>query len=350
MGFSIRSLLLGSSLLVSACASDEGGTDRSYDEPLSSIAGSDDEWVLVFGDEFDSNALDTSIWSALSGDLVHSSTLNSASPSMASVADGSLFVSAVPTPEDKAFPYTAGYLETRGRFAQTYGKIEFRVRCKYAPGLWYAVWGRPWQSAVPEIDIEFLAENVTEVWFVNHWDLPPVPAADRREFTTVGGLDITDFHTYSVTWKTDLVEWQIDGKPYMRITGRGVPHEPVFWVMNAWVGGWAGTPGKGTVFPADFEIDYFRVYRMRDWPVEPSIRVVRAKETYGAADTIDVELADFERSARVEVWEGPKLVGTMTTPPFKFEAKNLARGAHELTLVGTDGTRKASMTIAPNVR
>lgn len=341
-------VLSACALSFAACAS-AGENEIAFDSPLPAGAQSTEDWVLVYGDEFD-GALDTSVWRALTGDLVHKSTMNSASPSMATVEAGSLVVSAVPTPEDPVFPYTAGYLETRGRFAQTYGKIEFRARGGYAPGLWYAVWGRPWRSAVPEIDIEFLAENVNQAWLVNHWDLPPVPADERRRFVTVGGIDITELHTYVVIWKEDLVEWQIDGKPYLRVSGKGVPHEPVFWVTNAWVGGWAGTPSRNTVFPARFEIDSFRIYREREWPVAPSVLVANAKEAYGSDETIDVWLADFERSARVEIWEGADRLATLVRPPFTLAASNLARGAHTLTIVGTDGARTASTTLTTTVR
>ncbi|OJY28527.1 MAG: hypothetical protein BGO98_05500 [Myxococcales bacterium 68-20] len=343
-----RSLIAGCALLA-ACATDEGV--RSFDDPLPlRVDESGEDWVLVLSDEFGGDAIDPSIWNALGGDLVHPRTLNSGSPEMVTVADGSLVVSAIPTPEDEAFPFTAGYVETRGRFAQTYGKIEARIRCPFAPGLWYAFWGRPWENAVPEIDIEFLAENVSQVWFVNHWALPPLRADDRRDFVTVNGMDITEFHTYSVIWKPDLVEWQIDGKPYKRTTGRGVPHEPMFWILNAWVGGWGGLPSPSTIFPASFEIDWFRVYRMKEWPVAPTIRVAKAKRRYESGDAIAVELADFERNARVEVWEGSSLIATLTRPPFMLSARNIGVGEHTLTLVGTDGARRATTSIDLVVR
>jgi beta-glucanase (GH16 family) len=248
----------------------------------------------------------------------------------------------MPTPTDPVFPYTTGYVLTEGRFAQTYGKIEFRMRGQYAPGLWYAVWGRPWIHQVPEFDVELLAENVNQVWFVNHWDVPPLPADDRRAFVTVEGLDVTEFHTYAITWTKDLVEWRIDDKPYMRATGKGVAHEPLFWTINAWVGGWAGAPSTSTSFPAGFEVDYFRIYRPREWPSDPAIRVATSQKDYYLADTLDVHLADFDRGARVEVWEGGRLRDTIAGPPFRFPLAGLTRAQHDLTFVGTDGARRAS--------
>ncbi len=330
--------------LLAACTRDE--TDAtSVSRPLPPRAG-----TLVFtpsfSDEFDGNGLTPTKWFAWTGDLRHKSTINAALPSLASARDGSMFVSAVASPENKAFPYSTGYIDTHGLFAQTYGTIEFRARSQHAPGVWYALWGRSWTNLVPELDIELLAENTTQVWFVNHWGVAPLPPDERRGFTTVDGMDITKFHTYTITWTSELVEWAIDGKPYRRVTDPAlVPHEPMFWVMNAWVGGWGGTPGPATIFPANLEVDYVRISRLGTWSTEPLIRIANPKKKMAGSETIDVELADFGDGAHVEVWEGPTLVGRLRTPPFRFESKALPPGPHPLTFVGTDGERRATTSI-----
>lgn len=181
---------------------------------------------------------------------------------------------------------------------------------------------------------------------MNHWGVPPVPADDRRGFTTVDGMDITLFHTYVITWTPDLVEWQIDGKAYRRVTDRQlVPHEPMFWVMNAWVGGWGGTPGPGTILPSWIEVDHLRIHRLREWAADPAIQIDRPKTKYPAAGAIDVELADFDAGARVEVWDGDVLVETMAKPPFRFLPHKLTRSAHKLTFRGTDGAREATTSL-----
>lgn len=349
---------------VSGCTTeDEVGTntERSINDPLPGIAArqraSGEDYVLVFEDNFDGTSMDPSKWFVRRRDVHQKQTLNSASPEMASTRDGSLRMSAKPTPENPAYPYTAAYIDTDGLFAQTYGKIEFRMRGQHAPGLWYAVWARPWSTnAVPEIDVEFLARNTTQVWLVNHWDVPPIPADDRRQYMTVGGMDITQFHTYSILWTREFVEWQIDGKTYMHVEGRGVPHEPMFWIMNSWVGGWAGDVSPSTVFPAEFEVDYFRVYRPKVWLTDPSIRVGNARDRYSVGDTIQVEIADFDADVQVEMWDGSpsqggRLVRTMTKAPFHFSPRELTKSMHSLTFVAKDGsgTRQAVTSVNATV-
>jgi len=339
------SLLVACSFFA-ACGADDAPA-QAFHAPLeASTSGTDADWVLVFADEFDGSAIDAAKWTPFEGDPRHKSTINTTSRSLAAVRDGSMFVSAIPTPEDAAFPYATGYVDTRGLFAQTYGKIEFRARCMYAPGVWYALWGRSWKNLVPEIDLEFLAENINQAWLVNHWGVPPVPADQRRGFTTVDGLDITKFHTYTIVWKHDLIEWAIDGKPFRRVTDPAhIPQEPMFWVMNAWVGGWGGIPGPSTIFPASIEVDHLRISRLREWTTPAVIQIDQPKATYARSGAIDVELADFDALARVEVWDGDSLVETLTKPPFRFAPKALAPAAHKLTFVGTDGSRTATTVL-----
>jgi beta-glucanase (GH16 family) len=352
-------------LLGAACAKDDGIARRSIDDPLPPLASelapgapgpslamspsagvTAGEYVLAFSDEFDAQVLAADKWFAFDGDPHHRDTINSASKALAAVREGSAFLSAAQAPAGSAFPYAAGYVDTHGLFAQTYGRIEFRARCQYAPGVWYALWGRAWADLVPEIDVEFLAENTSEVWLVNHWALAPLPADQRRGVSTVDGADITLFHTYTIVWKPDLVEWLIDGKPYRRVTEpQKIPHEPMFWVMNAWVGGWGGTPTATTKFPANIEVDYLRIYRWSEWATAPLIRIVDPRTSVSAGDLIVLELADFEVGAHVEVREGETVVETLKTPPFRFAASHLKRGAHRLTFVGADGVRSATTSL-----
>ena len=334
------------SLALVACtaAAAEGGDTIGIDTPLApneTVAAAG--WTLTWSDEFDTDgATDPTKWIVWEGDRHHDHVLNSSSRDALEQKGGSLFVSALETPDDPDFPYTTGYISTQGTFAQTYGKVEFRLRGEFAPGLWYAVWGRPWASnAVPEVDVEFLAENPTQVWFIDHWALPPIAAADRRRFTTVNGFDFTQWHTYAITWTPTLIEWLIDGQAYMRMDeDKGIAHEPMFWTINAWVGGWAGVPTENTKLPSHFEVDYLRVYRPATWLTDPQIRVSNPSTSFATNETINLAVADFDPGTRVEVWEGSKLLTTLTAPPFKY--RPTTAGAHSFTFRASDGRREAS--------
>jgi len=299
--------------------------------------------TLVWSDEFDGTAVDISKWYVSDGIPVRAPLLNSFTRGAVSVHDGLLHVTSSATPDDPNYAFTSGRLDTFGRFARTYGKIELRARFPVAPGAWYALWGKPQSVLFPEIDFEVLGKDPSHVWLVNHWAGEPLPAAQRRRFTMVGGVDITAFHVYTVLWKPSLLELQIDGTTYLQSTDVGVPTSPVSWTINGWVGGWGATSSPPVV-PATFEVDYLRVYRLDGLIGEPALRVLNPQAQYTAQADIDLEPSNFDEACfRVEVYEGATLLETLAPKwPFRFHPSRLAPGRHTLTFVATDGVRRAT--------
>ncbi len=270
------------------------------------------------------------------------------------VGGGSLTVHVDQTSTDPAYPYASGYIESLGKFARTYGKVEFRARFPYAAGVWHAMWGRAWFESFPEIDFEILntaAVARSQVYFVNHWAAPPIPADDRRKYVTFSDVDVSAFHTYTVSWKPGLLEWAIDGVPKMQSNGPGVPTKPVYWIINSWVGGWAGNPPPSTAMPVTFEVDYVRVYRVDGLIADPLIHVVNPAAAYARTDTIKIGAANFDEScAHVEMYDGDTLLRTTAAVPYQFSLAKLAPGAHKLRFVATDGTRRTTAELDAQIK
>jgi beta-glucanase (GH16 family) len=316
--------------------------------------------ALVWNDEFNGDAVDTSKWRIHNGYGGHGTIVSRFSPSAASVHDGSLHVTASYDPAgDPDHPYTSARIDSFGRFARTYGRLEFRARFAHAPGVWYAIWGRPSNNPLPELDVEVLGKAPTKLWFVNHWDLPPLPPDDRRKFVTPA-TDITQFHIFAITWRENSLVWTLDGVPYMESTStsRGVPSSPVAWTINGWVGGWGASPTEAPVVPAEFEVDWIRAFRLDGLIAPPVLRVsspIRAQ--YAKKDIIDVEIANFDEACfRVEVKDenGVALATHYSsdgiTLPYRFRLNALEPGAHTLTFVATDGQREASTSLSFELR
>lgn len=310
--------------------------------------------VLVYKDEFDGTVVDETRWTLASGKRGPSEVINTTSPSNVVVRDGTLSVRVDRTPSDPTYSYVAGYIDSLGKFARTYGKVEFRARFPYTAGVWHAMWGRPWFESFPEIDIEILntaAVTRSQLYFVNHWAAPPIPADDRRKFAKLDDIDLTSFHTYTVSWTPGLLEWAIDGVTKMQSDGPGVPKKPVYWIINSWVGGWGGTPPDSTKTPITFEVDYMRVYRVDGLIADPAIHIVNTATEYARKDAIRVAVANFDEAcAHVEMYDGDTLVRTTSAAPYRFSLARLTPGAHKLTFVATDGARRTTTQLDVKIR
>lgn len=305
--------------------------------------------VLVYSEDFAGTVIDPLSWNIASGYRGHDGLLNTAAPANAVVADGALKITTDRNPADAVHPYVSGHIDSLGKFARTYGKIEFRARFPFAAGVWYAIWGRPWSQSFPEIDIEIVnrsTKSASELYFVNHWAAPPLPADERRSYVMQNTVDVSAFHTYTLVWKPGSLEWQLDGVAKMQAQPQGVPDLPVYWIINGWVGGWVGAPTSATPFPNTFEVDYVRVYRVDGLVADPQIRIVRSRTAYKRTDEIEVALANFDEAcAHVEMYDGITLMRTTSMRPLRFPLSRLAPGPHTLSFVATDGVRRTTTAL-----
>jgi beta-glucanase (GH16 family) len=307
--------------------------------------------VLVYADEFDGTAVDTAKWNVANGPKGHDGILNTSAADHAVVHDGILSMVTART-SDPAYPYVSGYIDSLGKFARTYGKVEFRARFPYAAGVWYAMWGRPWWQSFPEIDIEVVnrtTDPFTELYFVNHWAAPPLPADERRRYVMMEkDVDYSQFHIYTIFWTPDVLEWRIDGVPKMQSTPatKGVPTDPVYWIINGWVGGWTGNPDEHTPLPVSFDVDYMRIYRVDGLIADPVVKVVSPKTRYSRNELITVVAANYDEAcAHVQMTDGNTVVRTTAKLPYTFATTGLTVGAHHLSFTATDGVRATTVAM-----
>ena len=82
---------------------------------------------------------------------------------------------------------------------------------------------------------------------------------------------VTNFHTYTLDWSTNAILYYVDGHLYETQTGWGTSisgqpfpypfNQPCFILMNLAVGGnYVGSPNSSTLFPAQMQVDYVRIY------------------------------------------------------------------------------------------
>jgi beta-glucanase (GH16 family) len=216
-------------------------------------------WYLLWHDEFEGDSLDETKWVAEDAALVKNKELQYYTPDDVYVHDGVLTLRSQKRPMGGR-EYTSGLVETKGKFAQKYGRFEIRAKLPATRGMWPAHWLLPADGRwPPEIDImEMVGHKPTMVLGTIHWGKWP---NNRYYSQCYKGPDFSkDFHTFAIEWEPGSIKWFVDGKQYSQVKAH-VPEEPFYIILNTAVGGmWPGNPDETTVFPQYHDIDYVRVY------------------------------------------------------------------------------------------
>lgn len=312
----MRLWLLATGLVLQGCV----GVAPSA--PVTEASLSDRGWTLVWGDEFDGEALDRTKWAPEvscwgGGNNEHQCYVDR--PENVAVADGFLTLSAragdwsgpgvhmehadYPGVETTQ-PYTSGKVRTRDLAAWTYGRIEGRMKLPTGQGAWPAFWMMPQDNVhggwplSGEIDImeavnlgavcedcpDSEVENRTS-GALHFGERPPLNThiTQRTALQSATGQtgDPRDqFHTYAVEWAEGRMDWFVDGQRFWSaaspdwFTGAvdkdanpNAPFDEAFYVMlNFAVGGnWPEGANAGGIdpdaFPSALVVDYVRVYQ-----------------------------------------------------------------------------------------
>lgn len=268
-------LLVGLALLAVACV--RCGPDGDGTGPPEA------DWVLVWADEFDGEAgslPDDTEWSFdVGGHGWGNEQLEYDSDRPENVSldgEGHLAITAL-REAYQGNSYTSGRIKTKGRFEQTFGRFEARIKLPRGKGIWPAFWmlgndidAVGWPTC-GEIDImEFRGQEP----FLNHGSLhgpgySGANALSRSYALPDDGLFTDDFHVFAVEWDRGRVAFSVDDTVYqVRTEGqlpgdsRWVFEHPFFLLLNVAVGGqFAGDPDDDTPFPATMLVDWVRVYR-----------------------------------------------------------------------------------------
>ena len=222
---------------------------------------------LKWSDEFNGNTVDWTKWTAHTG-VGHTNELEyyTGRPQNAFVSNGMLTIQS----QKKAFEgsqYTSARLETAGKFAFTYGRVEARIKVPSGLGAWAAFWmlgadkntiGWP---ACGEIDImQITGKDVKTNHASTHatgWDTSHSAA----------GIDFSqNFHVYGVNWTQNQIQFYVDGKVYQTVVpvaAKPWPFNTNFYIiLNLAIGGtWPGSPDLTAPFSQELLVDYVRVYQ-----------------------------------------------------------------------------------------
>lgn len=267
------------SMFITSCGG--SGSDGSEDT---------NDWHLVWTDEFDGSSLNSSKWSFNQGNGYWTDDgwgngelqYYTGFQKNLSVSGGTLKITAI-NEDYKGFNYTSARINTQNKFAQTQGKFEARIKLPVGQGYWPAFWLLPQNSpygewpASGEIDI-LESKGSRPSW--TSASLHFGSATDRRYITYSKddlSSPISEFHTYTLVWESEAMYWYVDDQLYAWETfwfsktndGKYQPFpapfdNPFYIILNLAIGGsFDGNPDATTQFPQTMEVDYVRVYEMR---------------------------------------------------------------------------------------
>ncbi|MEJ6529356.1 carbohydrate binding domain-containing protein [Exiguobacterium sp. USCH10] len=264
----------------------------------------DAKWKLVWSDEFSKAEIDHSKWNFETGNWIVDKDGNPVAAGWgnnekqfytdknenAFVKDGKLIIRAKKEQASDQFgtyDYTSAKLTTKGTFSKTYGRYEMRAKLPTGKGLWPAFWMLPEEdryggwAASGEIDImESWGSQPDKVAGTIHYgETWPNNKYTGKDYHFAEGDGIDKWHTYAVEWEPGEIRWYVDGQLYQTQNdwyakeankaskySYPAPFDQDFYlIMNLAVGGWFdGDVDETTPFPAEMEVDYVRVFDLKN--------------------------------------------------------------------------------------
>lgn len=224
----------------------------------------------VWADEFEGDALDTSLWNYETGngtDGWGNNEVQYYTERNVSVENGNLIITAKKESES-GFDYTSGRITTQDNYEFTYGRVEVRAKMPEGGGTWPAIWmlGADFNEVgwpqTGEIDImEWVGNNPDETSSALHF--PGNSGGDA----IVGKTDISnatsEFHIYEVEWTQQEIIFLVDGEVFHRYDNdSSLPfNKDFFLILNLAMGGSLGGDIDPAFTESSMEVDYVRVYQ-----------------------------------------------------------------------------------------
>ena len=239
-----------------------------------------DGYQMVWNDEFNDDAINTSNWNFEIGtgnwgwgngehQYYTSRSEN------AFIEDGKLIIRAL-YENYSGSNYTSARMTTKNKGDWAYGKVLARIKVPEAGGTWPAFWMMPTNSVYGgwpnsgEIDImehygcdpghvHSTVHNNTYNW---NGGIPPTSYSTYTNATS-------DFHIYEVEWTEDKMDFYVDGSylgTYFKTNGgwQQWPYDQEFYIiLNLAIGShFMACNTQNELFPQQLEIDYVRVYQL----------------------------------------------------------------------------------------
>jgi beta-glucanase (GH16 family) len=298
----------GSSSGSSSSGGSSGATNPDGGMTTSDGAASNDDaslpgWTLTWADEFntaDGTQPDPSKWNYDIGDGTAqgapgwgNAELESytSSPQNVVIQGGSLVITARKSTDSslmcsgKVCGYTSGRIHTQGKFSQTYGRFEARIKIPFGSGVWPAFWmmgEQTTQANWPQYGEIDVMENAGSIPYEVRGSIHgPGGSANYTDNGLSGPYDLPmsskvsdDYHVFAIEWAAGTISFFFDAMKYYTVTTADVTavgggatwpfdNNPNFILLDFAVdsGNFGDPPNAQTMWPQQMLIDYVRVYK-----------------------------------------------------------------------------------------
>ncbi|HEY0306616.1 MAG TPA: glycoside hydrolase family 16 protein [Acidobacteriaceae bacterium] len=248
------------------------------------------DWVATFDEEFNGTTLDDKKWN-IYGDNYYDQRTHWTKDDVI-IGNGAATLRYEKKtgfhnddPQQKKTEYAAGFLDSFGKFTQRYGYFEARMKLPSAPGLWPAFWMMPDRGPAAgdkykrgdtrnggmELDImEFLSRwGIYRYNIALHWDGYKADHRSTGSTKIYVQPDKDGYITSGVLWQPGLLVFYCNGREVLRFEDERVPSVPEYLMFTYPSGGWDNDALDDHKLPADFVIDYVRVWQRKDLTSPP---------------------------------------------------------------------------------
>ena len=255
-----------------------------------------DEWVLTFSDEFNSDEMDWSVWRSDASAPGH--ILSSRWPENVEVHDGALHL-VIRKEERAGKEWTAASVWVRPEvFAQTYGYWEARYKYAETPGVNNSFW----TYVLHAFNIHKNPDTKTHYEIdINEGHYPNKINLNYHSFATGESKQYSqsyrseydlsaDYHTYAMEWTPTELRYYHDGK-LLRVQENYNAHQRQFPYLSSAVINWAGQIKDDADGSAQV-VDYVRVWQRKadidnpelNYKGEPMVGVAPAAQNLNSPD------------------------------------------------------------------
>jgi beta-glucanase (GH16 family) len=224
-------------------------------------------YSLVWSDDFDGATIDETKWNFETGIAVNNEK-EYYQASNASIEDGNLVITAKKESVG-GMSYTSARMNTLGKFSQTYGRIEARIKLPMGQGMWPAFWMLgdnintvSWPQC-GELDIMEHINATSTIYGTMHWNVNGHAQYGSTIQSTPG-----EYHLYAIEWDKNEIRWYVDNTLFQtgnikdNVNTTGAFHLPFFIVVNLAVAGdFPGANVDESLLPEKMYVDYVKVYK-----------------------------------------------------------------------------------------